>query len=142
MNESIKVNKIKVRLCEMLEERGIRYECVGHINDPKTWAIFVYDQKDPEEYTFISPNSRICEQTWMEKPIMTKVWGEPVLGSATLTDFDEWKKDLDLLFDIEFGMGSDNFEDYDWKGEWEGENTPGESFDEWKLLTNGGAASL
>ena len=46
----------------------------------------------------------------------------------------EWIKELDKIFIKTFGMNYDDFEDYDWKAEWEAEISPEESFEEWRYL--------
>lgn len=48
--------------------------------------------------------------------------------------FEEWLKELDRLFLEYFGVGYRDVEDYDWWAEYEGENTPTEAFEEWKLI--------
>ena len=69
-------------------------------------------------------------------------------GTAKLEDLF-WLDDLDdytnLTFEVfmtqvsrimmkDIGMGADDVEDYDWHGEWEGENSPRGAYEEWKLI--------
>lgn len=48
--------------------------------------------------------------------------------------FAIWMKELDQLFLANLSMGRDDFEDYDWRAEYDGENTPEDAFQEWGML--------
>lgn len=48
--------------------------------------------------------------------------------------FAIWMKELNVLFHANFSTGLDDFEDYDWRAEYDGDNTPEDAFSEWALL--------
>ena len=57
--------------------------------------------------------------------------------NGTKVSFEDWLVQLDRLFVAKFGLTHNDFEDYDWHGEFDGENTPVEAFEEWQLIQEG-----
>lgn len=52
--------------------------------------------------------------------------------------FEQWYAALNTLFARQFGLGVDDFPDYMWWDEFDADNTPEDSFQEWCLQTNYG----
>lgn len=53
---------------------------------------------------------------------------------SVIDPFKAWLKELDKIFNEELGLGYDDFADYDWHAEFEGDNTPRDSYEEWNLM--------
>lgn len=124
--------KMEERLCEMLWERKINRD-LNYAPDG-SWCIFYYPDPESEDYKCIFPTSLICEQDWMELPVLE-------VEEVAMT-FEVWMRELEKLFVGNLGLSHNDFESYDWKAEFEGEHTPEDSFEEWKLLTESGVRTL
>ena len=123
------MRSIEDRLVQLLQERG--FTPTLHPRDPvitesvgiPNWTV-----------TFRSGDQSMNVITALT-PVMELWWLEHSIGEeAPKTQFEAWMNHVSELFMAEFGMGPDDFEDYDWWAEYDGENTPRDSFEEWKLL--------
>jgi len=47
--------------------------------------------------------------------------------------YEQWIKEVDTLLNKRYGMSSDSLPDYDWYGEFDGENEPDESVEEYTI---------
>lgn len=122
---------IEERLIQLLIERG--FTPTLHPRDPAitesvgipNWTV-----------TFRGGDSQMNVITALT-PVMELWWLEDSIGEeAPKTPFEAWMRRVNDLFMAEFGLGADDFEDYDWRAEYDGENSPRDSFEEWKLLNN------
>ena len=59
-------------------------------------------------------------------------------GVRQADPYEQWLKELNQLFLKRFGLGYDDFPDYMWHDEYEGDCTPEDSFAEWLAQTNEG----
>lgn len=54
-------------------------------------------------------------------------------GSDACMTFATWKEEVDKLFFLEFGAGSDDFADYLWRDAYDDGFSPREAFKNWKI---------
>lgn len=55
--------------------------------------------------------------------------------------FRAWMRLLDRIFNRQYQMNHDDFDEYNWFDEWENDVTPDDAFCEWKAHTEGGSRS-
>ena len=125
---------IKARLLVMLTERKIKHHLVeGDPSKKVPWLIqYKFDEGDGlGSWKTIMPSSLICDQNWMLEPVIVKI-------DENALSFDEWLRAVDKLFLANLGMGSEAFEDYNWRDEYESEVTPEDAYLEWTKYNEDG----
>jgi hypothetical protein len=60
------------------------------------------------------------------------------MNKADGMSFEDWKRELNRHFNSAFGLGMDDFPDYNWFDEWDNDCDPEDSFYEWKCMTDAG----
>lgn len=114
--------KIEHTLLDLLKERGFTANIA---RGPSGFWVITYHSDASRELYNIKHNDPVGDQWWM---------GEEIGDKAPKTPFDAWCLEIDKLMAKEYGMGMNDFEDYNWWDEFKDEVPARESFEEWKLI--------
>lgn len=112
--------KTKDRIIELLSERGFH---PSFERDQKGMVVIFHDSHGNRHE--IRSSTKIENLWWLD---------DRYKAVDPKDSFDEWLRQLDRIFNANYGIGYQDVEDYDWYAEFESECTPRESFEEWRLL--------